>query len=176
MATMDLQGGIGLYSAAMETIDILISMALSFLPISELRGGIPWAIANGATWWGAWLLCVSCNALVAPIVWVFLGTVHKLFMRMKWYERLFEHVVERTRHKIGAKVERWGWMGIALFVAIPLPITGAWTGTLGAWLLGISKRKTLIAVIVGVIISGSIVTSVVVFGISALEIFTKKRM
>lgn len=163
----------GLYSAAMETLDVLITMGLSFLPISELRGGIPYALAHGASWWSAWLLCVGCNALVAPLVWIFLGTVHKLFMHMKWYARLFERVVERTRHKIGAQVDRWGWIGIGLFVAVPLPITGAWTGTLGAWLLGVSKRKTFLAVVVGVIISGTIVTSVVVFGVKALEIFTK---
>jgi uncharacterized membrane protein len=71
-------------------------------------------------------------------------------------------------------VEKWGWLGIALFVAIPLPITGAWTGTLGAWVLGVSKRRTMAAVILGVFIAGAIVSAVVILGIEALNLFVKK--
>jgi len=71
-------------------------------------------------------------------------------------------------------MEKWGWLGIALFVAIPLPMTGAWTGTLGAWVLGVSKQRTMMAVILGVMGSGIIVTTVVMLGIEALNIFIKK--
>jgi uncharacterized membrane protein len=71
-------------------------------------------------------------------------------------------------------VEKWGWLGIAVFVAIPLPITGAWTGTIGAWVLGVSKKRTMIAVTLGVIIAGVIVTAVVIIGIEALNLFIKK--
>jgi uncharacterized membrane protein len=63
---------------------------------------------------------------------------------------------------------------VAAFVAIPLPVTGAWTGTLGAWMLGIPKRKTLPAVILGVAVAGAIVTSVMLLGIGALNVFVKK--
>ena len=146
---------------------------LSFLPISELRGGIPFAIANGVPWYFAFAIAVSCNALVAPACWIFLSTLHKLFLKMNWYKSLFERFVERARRKLHDKVERWGWLGIAVFVAIPLPITGAWTGTLGAWVLGLSKRKTMIAVILGVICAGIIVTAVVLLGIQALNLFIK---
>jgi len=147
---------------------------LSFLPISELRGAIPFAIANQVPWYAAYCLAVSCNALVAPACWIFLSTVHKLFLKMDWYSRFFERFIERARLKLHEKVERWGWLGIAVFVAIPLPITGAWTGTLGAWVLGLSKRKTIVAVILGVIIAGIIVTAVVLLGIQALNLFIKK--
>jgi uncharacterized membrane protein len=71
-------------------------------------------------------------------------------------------------------VEKWGWFGITLFVAVPLPITGAWTGTLGAWVLGLSKRRTMLAVILGVIIAGAIVTAVTILSIQALDFFVKK--
>jgi uncharacterized membrane protein len=60
-----------------------------------------------------------------------------------------------------------------LFVAVPLPITGAWTGTLGAWILGLGRRKTITAVAGGVIISGIIVSVIVGFGVEALGFLIK---
>ena len=165
----------------MSAITILIITAfLSFLPISELRGAIPFAIANNIPWYWAFPFAVLINALIAPACWIFLATVHKLFYgtgpekEWRFYKNFFDRFVEKAREKLSAKVEKWGWLGISLFVAIPLPITGAWTGTLGAWILGVSKKRTMLAVIIGVIISGTIVTTVVILGIEALNLFVKK--
>jgi uncharacterized membrane protein len=146
----------------------------SFLPISELRGGIPFAIANGVPWYWAYPFAVLVNALVAPACWIFLSTLHKLFLRMKWYQKFFDRFVERAREKLRSVVEKWGWLGIAVFVAIPLPVTGAWTGTLGAWVLGLSKRRTMLAVILGVACAGAIVTAVVILGAQAFSLFVKQ--
>jgi len=147
---------------------------LSLLPISELRGGIPYAMANSIPWYIAWPFAAAVNALVAPLCWLFLSTVHRLFhSSFAWYRKIFDNFVERAREKLHKNVEKWGTLGVALFVAIPLPVTGAWTGTLGAWVLGLSKRKTLLAVILGVIIAGAIVTAVMLLGLSALQIFVK---
>ncbi|MBN2442738.1 MAG: small multi-drug export protein [Spirochaetales bacterium] len=138
---------------------------LCFLPIAELRGGIPYALlVSKLPVIETYIMCVIANALVGPLVYFFLSTVHKLLIKWKAYNTFFEKIVLRTREKIHDKVEKYGWIGIALFVAIPLPITGAYTGALGAWILGISKAKTFLAVAVGVIISGIIVTSVVLGG------------
>jgi uncharacterized membrane protein len=153
---------------------------LSFLPISELRGAIPFAIAHGIPFYIAWPFAAVMNALVAPACWIFLSTLHKLFLALsekrffRWYRIFFDRFVERARDKLKAGVEKWGWLGIAAFVAIPLPITGAWTGTLGAWVLGLSKRRTMPAVILGVTISGAIVTAVVMLGIQAFSVFIKE--
>ena len=147
---------------------------LSFLPISELRGAIPFAIANQVPWYTAYAMAVFLNAMVAPVCWIFLSTLHKIFLKMNWYKRFFERFIERARNKLAGKVERWGWPGVAVFVAIPLPLTGAWTGTLGAWVLGLSRRKTMLAVVLGVLVSGAIVTAVVLLGIQALNLFIKK--
>ena len=147
---------------------------LSLLPISELRGGIPYAMANGIPWFVAWPFAAAVNALVAPLCWLFLSTIHRLFYgSFAWYIKIFDRFVERAREKLRKDVEKWGALGIAVFVGIPLPITGAWTGTLGAWVLGLSKRKTLFAVILGVIIAGAIVTTVMLLGLSAFHIFVK---
>jgi len=158
---------------------LLITAFLSFLPISELRGAIPFAIANGIPWYWAYLFAVIMNALVAPGCWIFLATLHKLLYGtspekgIRLYKNFFDSFVEKTRGKISVKLEKWGWLGITVFVAIPLPITGAWTGTLGAWILGVSKKRTMAAVIAGVAIAGAIVTAVVVLGIEAANLFIK---
>jgi uncharacterized membrane protein len=152
---------------------------LALLPISELRGAIPFAIARGIPWYFAYPFAAAVNALAAPLCWLFLSSLHKVFLRLaerpffSWYKTLFDRFVERARSKLHKDLERWGWIGLALFVAVPLPVTGAWTGTLGAWVLGLSKRRTLAAVITGVVIAGAIVTAVVILGIGALSLFTK---
>ena len=156
---------------------------LSLLPISELRGGIPYAMAHGIPWYIAWPFAAAVNALVAPLCWLFLSTVHRLFYGVvtdgaarggfAWYRNIFDRLVERARQKLHSGVEKWGALGVALFVAIPLPVTGAWTGTIGAWVMGLPKRKTLPAVILGVIVAGAIVTAVMILGLSAFDIFVK---
>jgi uncharacterized membrane protein len=157
----------------MDATTLFWTAFLAFLPISELRGAIPFAVARGMDWKWAYLYAVSLNALVAPACWIFLSTFHKLFLRMEWYRTFFGRFVERARGKVHEQVEKWGWVGIAAFVAIPLPVTGAWTGTLGAWILGLGKRKTMAAVILGVAGAGAIVTAVVVLGVKALDLFVK---
>jgi uncharacterized membrane protein len=156
---------------------------LSLLPISELRGGIPFAMTHGVPWFAAWPFAAAVNALAAPICWIFLSTVHKFFYGTNessglkgfaWYRNFFDRFIENARKKLEGGVQKWGAFGIALFVAIPLPITGAWTGTLGAWVLGLPKRKTFPAVMLGVAVAGGIVTSVMLLGIEALTIFIKK--
>ncbi|MDR0378011.1 MAG: small multi-drug export protein [Spirochaetaceae bacterium] len=151
-----------------------VTALLSFLPISELRGAIPFAVANGIPWYWAYPFAAGLNALVAPVCWIFLSTLHKLFLKTAWYRRFFDRFVERARIKLHKGVEKWGWLGVAAFVAVPLPITGAWTGTLGAWVLGLSKRRTLPAVILGVAAAGAVVTAVVVLGVKAVSFFIKE--
>ncbi|MFA6507508.1 MAG: small multi-drug export protein [Treponemataceae bacterium] len=158
----------------MDAVTLFWTAFLAFLPISELRGAIPFAIARGMDWRWAYVYSVGLNALVAPACWIFLSTFHKLFLKMDWYRSFFDHFVERARGKVHQQVEKWGWLGIAVFVAIPLPVTGAWTGTLGSWILGLSKRKTMLAVILGVAGAGVIVTAVVVLGVKALDLFVKR--
>jgi uncharacterized membrane protein len=159
------------------TVILFWTAVLSFMPISELRGAIPFAVANNIPWYWAYLFAITINALVAPACWIFLATVHKLLYGTRpekgisWYKNFFDRFVERARKKLSAGFEKWGWLGIAVFVAIPLPLTGAWTGTLGAWVLGVSRRRTMLAVIFGVLTAGAIVTTVVMLGIEALNIF-----
>jgi uncharacterized membrane protein len=158
----------------MDPATALVTVALSFLPISELRGAIPFAVSRGVPLLEAALLAVACNALVGPVAFIFLETFHRLFYRWPFYAGVFDRFVAGARAKVHEKVEKYGYLGIMLFVAVPLPVTGAWTGTLGAWILGLGRRKTMIAVAAGVAIAGVIVSIVVGLGLEALSIFVKR--
>ena len=144
------------------------------MPISELRGAIPFAVSQSLPLWTAYLVCVGFNALVAPVAYLFLSTVNRLFLKMPWYASFFHRFVDRARAKVQDKVDRFGYLGIMIFVAIPLPVTGAWTGTLGAWILGMNRKKTALAVLGGVMISGLIVSLIVALGTQAFSFFIKQ--
>lgn len=147
---------------------------LSLTPISELRGGIPFAVARGADILPAALWCVAWNALAAPLALLFLGTVHKLLYRWGRYASFFDRFIERARAKVHPKVERFGYWGLLVFVAIPLPVTGAWTGALGAWVLGMERKRAVLAIAAGVLVAGIIVSLVVGLGIEAFSFFIKR--
>ncbi len=157
----------------MNTSTVLYTIAFSLVPIFELRGALPFAYFNDIPLFQAYLIAVSANALVAPIVFIFLSSLHKLFYKWKFYAKIFDATVIRTRKKLEPKIKKFGYLGIMLFVAIPLPITGAYTGTLGAWILGLDWKKTCLAALGGVIISGCIVSLLLVAGEGSHSIFVK---
>ena len=150
---------------ALEIAKIII---LGMLPVSELRGAIPYGILNtGLSTPVVFVLAVAANMLVIPLVFFLLDFLHPLFIRIGPYAFLFDKFVKRTRKKAVRYTEKYGWIGLMLFVAIPLPVTGAYTGTLAAWLLGIDRKRAMLALSLGVLTAGAIVTAVVITGVEA---------
>ncbi|MBN1410852.1 MAG: small multi-drug export protein [Spirochaetales bacterium] len=147
----------------------LIASLICFIPLLELRAGIPWAIAYGADPILTFIICGVTNLAVAPLVFLFLFTFHKLFLRWKWYENFSTAILERSRQKLHKNIEKYGYIGIALFVAIPLPLTGAYTGALGAWILGMETKRSIIAIGIGVLIAGIAITIISVGGKEAFS-------
>ena len=92
----------------------------------------------------------------------------------EYHQSLFDKFVIRTRKKTDNKIEKWGFWGLMIFVMIPLPVTGAYTGSFAAWLFNLRKRDAFLAVSLGVIIAGIIVTLISVSGIEALNFLLKK--
>jgi uncharacterized membrane protein len=158
----------------MDTTALFWTAILAVVPISELRGAIPFGLAAGLDWRFVVPYVLALNALVGPIAWVFLNTVHGFLYKLSWYKKLFDQSVASARSKLEKGVERWGWLGIAIFIGIPLPFTGAWTGVLGAWVFGLSARKTMLAVVLGVLMAGAIVSAVCLFGLTAFDFFVKR--
>ena len=152
---------------------MLHAILLSILPIAELRGGIPYAVANDISLPEAFITCVIANMLVIPILFIFLDTLHNQFYKVKPYRWLFDKWVIRTQRKAEKNVARWGYWGVMLFVAIPLPITGAYTGTLAAWLLKLNKKRAFWYLALGVVIAGVVVSIATMTGMEVLRIFTK---
>ena len=152
----------------------LLTVLLSIIPISELRGSIPFAYFQGVPLWLAFIIGVISNALVPFIGFLFFNTVHILLDKWGFYHNLFEKTVTRARKKVDAKVNKYGLLGLMLFVAIPLPITGAWTGTIGAWVLGLDRKRSYLFIMLGVLIAGIIVTTVVYTGAGIASLFTKQ--
>jgi len=143
------------------------AILLSLAPISELRGGIPVAIAQGTNPFLAFAVCVAANMLVAPIVFFFLEFVHHRLLPIKFYRKTFDWFLERTRKKSHKILEKYGYLGLAIFVAIPLPATGAYTGALAAWFFGMKPGKSIASIALGVLAAGIIVTAAMVAGWSA---------
>lgn len=147
---------------------------LSILPISELRGAIPYGYFNDIPLYQCFFISVLANVLVAPIGFFFLNTLHRILDKWGFYHRIFEKTVARARSKVEEKISKYGLLGLMFFVAIPLPITGAWTGTLGAWVLGLDRKKSILSIACGVLIAGIIVTAVVYTGAGIGKLFTKQ--
>ncbi|PKK86095.1 MAG: ligand-binding protein SH3 [Thermoplasmata archaeon HGW-Thermoplasmata-1] len=138
---------------------------ISMLPIIELRGGIPIGLTlleMGPV--ETYIAAVVGNLLPIPFILLLLGPVERLFRKWQWGDRFMTRLFDHTRKRVSAKIEVYEEIGLTLFVAIPLPVTGAWTGALAAYLFGIPLRKSLPCIAAGVLIAGFVVTVVVMAG------------
>lgn len=136
----------------------LTTFVIAMLPIAELRGAIPYAVTIGnLPWQEAYIIAVIGNFVpVIPILYL-IGPVSDRLRRIAFFDRFFDWLFARTRRK-GRMIERFEILGLVLFVAIPLPITGAWTGTLAAFLFGVKKPLAIPAILLGICIAGVVVT------------------
>ena len=136
------------------TREIAWVLLITVSPISELRGGIPLGISLGLDPWFTFFIAIIANALIFfPVFFALRLFYDKLLFRIP----LFNKYLDNLRKRGKPKVEKYGFWGLTLFVAIPLPITGAYTGTILAWLLGMDWRKAFPAVGLGVIVAGVVV-------------------
>jgi uncharacterized membrane protein len=142
----------------------LVVIIISALPILELRGALPIALnVFHFSWYYALPLAIIGNLLPVPIILLFLNTVSRGLSKIGFFERFFHWLFEHAQRR-GKIVERYERIGLALFVAVPLPITGAWTGSLVAVLFGLKFRHAFLSIFVGVCIAGVIVTCLSLLG------------
>jgi len=136
----------------------VVTFILAMLPISELRGAIPYAITIGhMSWQKAYVISVIGNFVpVIPIV-LLIGPVSERLRRVRAFDRFFDWLFARTRRK-GQMIERFEVLGLMLFVAIPLPVTGAWTGAVAAFIFGVRNSRAFPAILAGICLAGVVVT------------------
>ena len=157
----------------MDLSDILATIGIAASPISELRGAIPVAISiYDFPWYYAFLFGVIGNLLPVPFILLFLDAIIPVLCKVPVLDRMIQWFLARTRRR-GKIVERYERIGLALFVAIPLPITGAWTGSILAVLMGLRFRQAFLSIIAGVLIAGVIVTCATVLGWTIADVLTK---
>ena len=144
----------------------VFTMLVSMIPIIELRGGLPFGVALGLPYYLAFPAAVIGNIIPAPFIIVYIRRIFDLMRRrMPRLNGLVDRM-EKKAHLKGQKVTKYKYIGLWLFVAIPLPGTGAWTGSLAAAFLDTRLKKALPAVVLGVITAGCIMLALTHVGIN----------
>lgn len=144
----------------------------SMLPIIELRGAIPMGAALHLPWWQSYFISVVGNILPVPVILLFVRKVTDWMAgsKVKFFAKVAGWV-NRKAEKNRAKIEKYSFWGVALFVAIPLPATGAWTGSLVAATIEMKFWKAMLSAFIGVLIAGCVMTLASYGIVAAFKIF-----
>ena len=149
----------------------LLCFLISMVPLIELRGGVPIAVGMGLDYWTALIVCIIGNMLPVPVIYFFARKVLLWGCDKKYIGKFFTLCIEKGENggrKLKARAGRGGlFIALMLFVGIPLPGTGAWTGTLAAAMLDMDFKKSVLACMGGVLLAGCIMGLLSVLGISA---------
>ena len=131
----------------------------SLIPVIECRGAVPLGCGMGLPWWQTFLLAVAGNLLPVPFILLLIRAILKWMAnsRIKFFNRIAAWLNRKVeKHK--GKIEKYSYWGVVLFVAIPIPGTGAWTGSLIAGVLELDFKKSMLAATLGVLIATTIMT------------------
>ncbi len=155
---------------------------LTFIPGLEARASLPFAFFNsdirsvlGLP--AAFAICFAVNIMIGVLTFWLMGPVVQIFRCWSFFDRYIWPRFERTQYKLHPYVEKYGEWGLALFIGVPLPGTGAYTGAFGAYLLGFDRRRFLLANLFGVIIAFIAISSLCVLierGVVAEESLIRK--
>lgn len=156
---INLFGGIISINYGKEILIFLISM----FPILELRGGILAAALLNMNPQNSFIICLLGNIIVIPLALYFLELIFKILRKINFFDKIINKIEKKCLSK-REQLDKYGYLGLLLFVGIPLPGTGAWTGCFLASLLGMNKKKSAIAAMLGVLMAG-IIMMILSFGL-----------
>ncbi|HOA00163.1 small multi-drug export protein [Ruminococcus sp.] len=148
----------------------ILTFLISMVPIVELRGGIPIGVSMGVKWYYAVPICMIGNMLPVPFIFFFARKILEWGSDKKFIGKFFSWCLKKGHsggEKLKAKAGKGMFWALLLFVGIPLPGTGAWTGTLAASLLDLDFKKSIIAVTLGVALAATIMTIATLLGVEA---------
>jgi len=142
----------------------IIALLLTITPFIELRLGLPlaisYAIQNDISTYLIFATVLFLNLILIFVIFFFLDYLHKFFMKIAFYRNIFDKYLERFRHRtkrFERRHEKIGFWALVIFVAIPLPGTGAYSGCLISWILGLDRLKSILSIGLGIIIAGLLV-------------------
>ncbi len=158
--------------------EILILVLVTLIPFFELRFSIPLGILAGSVnlpfglefqglgmnWVAVFLICVITNALLGPAIYFLLDKFVHLLVKINFFGKIWGKFVGRTQKRIKPYVDKYGDLGLALFIGVPLPGSGSYSGAMGAYLLGMKHRRFVLANLIGVTIAGILVTIITLSG------------
>ena len=141
----------------------------SMIPIIELRGAIPLGYALGLPGWLTYVISVVGNMLPVPFILLFINHVIRFMSgsKVKFFNKIANWLLRKVEKNRG-KIEKFGFWGVAAFVAVPLPVTGAWTGSLVAAVIDLRFWKAMLSALIGVMTAGAIVTLIFYGGVDWL--------
>lgn len=146
---------------------ILLTFIMSMVPVIELRGAIPIGVGYGLNIWLAVFLSIIGNMVPVPFIMLF---IRKVFAWMRKANKRFANIVDKMEEKAAKhqdKVTKYGFWGLFILVAIPLPGTGAWTGALVAAMMELRFKTALPAIFLGVV-GAAIIVTFVTYGVAVL--------
>ena len=152
----------------------IIMFIISMVPLVELRGAVPYGTAAGIPWQQCLIICMIGNMIPVPFIYLFARKILEWGKDKPYIGKFFTWCLE-IGHKGGAKLQekagRGTFWALLLFVGIPLPGTGAWTGTLAASILDFGFKKSTLAVLLGVLLAGIIMTVVSLTAKAGISLF-----
>lgn len=147
--------------------NLILTFLVAMVPVIELRGAIPFGVARGVGLWPAIIAAILGNLLPVPFIIMF---IKRIFAWMRTWNKGFNELVNKMEAKAEGKketVRRYAFWGLVLLVAIPLPGTGAWTGSLVAAMMDMSVKKAFPAIALGVVIA-AVVISAITYGVTVV--------
>ena len=148
-----------------EFLEILI---ISMLPITELRFSIPYFILKESViWQKVFIVSIIGNILIGLLVLYVIAPIMFILKKNPYFHKIINYILNRTRSK-SLIINNYKLIGLIFFVGIPLPLTGVWTGALASYLFSMSRRRAMIGIILGVLLSSFIVLFITLAGKKAL--------
>jgi uncharacterized membrane protein len=137
--------------------DLIIAILWSLSPFGEAKVGIPYGMYQGVNEYLVFVACFLANVLVFPFMMFFLEHINRYLVKWRFYKKSAVYVGQRAKKGSGSKVQKYGFLGIVLFVMVPLPGTGVYAGTIAAYLFKMKKREAFTANTIGIFFSSVIV-------------------
>ena len=156
--------------ASFVMLKYILTFLISMVPIVELRAGIPFGVGMGVKWYYAVPICMIGNMIPVPFIFFFARKILEWGSDKPVIGKFFSWCLKKGHsggEKLKAKAGKGMFWALLLFVGIPLPGTGAWTGTLAASLLDLDFKKSILAVTLGVALAATIMTIATLLGVEA---------
>ena len=154
--------------------DIMRLALITFFPFFELRASIPYGIfKTDMHWLAVFTVCVAANIVLGPAIYALLDRSVHMMLRAGLFRKIYDKVIARTQKRVRPYVDKYGEIGLALFIGVPLPGSGSYSGALAAYVLGMDFRKFIIANTIGVILAGIAVLIVSMSGGLLFSLFVK---